>query len=107
MLVAKAFDTQEKLYKATDIMQILEECVSDREFYPICKRLAEIPSAVVRCKDCKHLRKSYIKGLYECGRMQVATGLNEFCSRGERNENNREKDTAELLQSGRTKCQII
>jgi len=44
----------EKLYKASDIIGILAEEVTDAELLRVIKRLSNIPSAVVRCEDCKH-----------------------------------------------------
>ena len=44
----------EKMYKASDVIGILLEEITPAEFLKVAKRLSDIPSAVVRCKDCKH-----------------------------------------------------
>ena len=42
---------------------------------------------IVRCKDCRYSRP-YMLGLYRCDRTDIAlaTGEDEYCSRGERKE---------------------
>lgn len=50
--------------------------------------LKAAPEAVVRCKDCKYTkRKSVIEGYFACGLLKQTVGDNDFCSFGERREN--------------------
>lgn len=44
----------EKMYKASDVVGILLEEITNAEFLRVTKRLSDIPSSVVRCKDCRH-----------------------------------------------------
>ena len=39
----------EKMYMASDVIDILFEEITPAEFLKVAKRLADIPSAVVRC----------------------------------------------------------
>lgn len=45
---------REKMYKASDVIGILLEEITYAEFFRVTERMSDIPSAVVRCKDCVH-----------------------------------------------------
>jgi len=78
----------EKMYKASDIIGILLEEITNAEFLRVAKRLSDIPSAVVRCKDCRHFRfhdGTFGKG-WMCFESNTARHGDDYCSRGERSE---------------------
>ena len=76
----------EKMYKASDVIGILLEEITPAEFLKVAKRLSDIPSAVVRCKDCEHRKEKTC--FHPCSGMWVGAELkdNDFCSYGERKE---------------------
>ena len=83
----------EKLYKASDVVGIMEDELSDGDFYKVLKRLAETPMGIVCCKDCRHFepftngeRNGY-HGLCRYGYSDVnETYMSFFCAYGERSE---------------------
>ena len=52
----------EKMYKASDVIGILLGEITPAEYLKVVKRLSDIPSAVVRCKYCKHRNVICING---------------------------------------------
>ena len=44
----------EKLYKSSDVIDILLGELSHKDYLKVIQRLALVPSAIVRCKDCRH-----------------------------------------------------
>ena len=44
----------EKLYKASDVIGVLLNVCSADDYLKATVWLSSIPSAVVRCKDCRH-----------------------------------------------------
>lgn len=79
----------EKMYMASDVIDILFEEITPAEFLKVAKRLADIPSAVVRCKDCKHYREADPghPGCDWCNRMICGTiRKGFFCADGERKD---------------------
>ena len=73
----------EKMYKASDVIGILLEEITNAEFLRVAKRLSDIPSAVVRCKDCKY-SKEYSDKQLTCKWFDTLVFPNDFCSNGER-----------------------
>lgn len=72
----------EKMYKASDVIGILLEEITNAEFLRVAKRLSDIPSSVVRCKDCKFNPKYAYFGCPTAG--LLLRDDNDFCSKGER-----------------------
>ena len=44
----------EKFYKASDVIDILLDELSHMDYLKVIQRLAQVPSAIVRCKDCEY-----------------------------------------------------
>ena len=62
----------------------LKRDLIERGFYPVFVKsaLEQIPEAVVRCKDCKHVSVDAYWGGYYCeGKLKKA---DDFCNYGER-----------------------
>lgn len=78
----------EKMYKASDVIGILLEEITNVEFLRVAKRLSDIPSAVVRCEDCKWQSTVHDaddnSNYYMCGVHAQPTDPYTFCSYGER-----------------------
>jgi hypothetical protein len=78
----------EKMYKASDVVGILLEEITNDEFMRVTKRLSDIPSSVVRCKDCKWQCTVHDdddnSNYYMCGVWSQPTDIDAFCSWGER-----------------------
>ena len=65
--------------------------IPDEEFERgIVNALRKLPDfvMVVRCKDCKWSRPLIFDGHYCCKRYRVCRKADDFCSRGERREEN-------------------
>lgn len=72
----------EKLYKSSDVIDILLGELSHKDYLKVIQRLALVPSAIVRCKDCKWF------GDFGCAIRIVDDSdkptENDFCSFAER-----------------------
>lgn len=75
----------EKMYKASDVVGILLEEITNAEFLRVTKRLSNIPSAVVRCKDCSHTNARSKDGEYwHCVVFNLWMGKDFFCKEGDK-----------------------
>lgn len=85
----------EKMYKASDVIGILLEEITNAEFLRVTKRLSDIPSSMVRCEDCKRWdgvpadeTQDHECHLFDGNEenIRIATPSYWFCPMGEREE---------------------
>ena len=83
----------EKLYKASDVVGIMLDELSNADFLKVTKRLSAVQSAVVRCKDCEDWDTEWkpVFGrndseTHYCPMLDMTTEGDFFCSYGKRKE---------------------
>ena len=79
----------EKFYKASDVIDILLDELSHMDYLKVIQRLAQVPSAIVRCKDCAHWKENdnlpeHYGRCEECVFGYCMPRENFFCKNGER-----------------------